>query len=64
MVKNIEVLKHNNIKTHSHYDYFSEEDINKVKKEKSKIVITNDLEEKTLNLGSCISTSRRYIYYE
>lgn len=37
--------------THSHYDHFSEEDINKVKKEYTKIVITNDLEEKTLNLG-------------
>lgn len=77
MLKNIEVLKHNNIKiskekiiyidpfkidkeykdgdiiliTHSHYDHFSEEDINKAKKENTKIFITNDLEEKTLNLG-------------
>lgn len=37
--------------THSHYDHFSEEDINKIKKEDSKICITNDLEERTLNLG-------------
>lgn len=37
--------------THSHYDHFSEEDINKIKKENTKICITNDLEEKTLKLG-------------
>ena len=32
--------------THSHYDHFSEEDIEKVKKEDTKIYITNDLLEK------------------
>lgn len=37
--------------THSHYDHFSEEDILKVKNEKTKILITNDLLEKTLQLG-------------
>ncbi len=37
--------------THSHYDHFSEEDIIKVKNENTKIVITNDLLERTLELG-------------
>ena len=37
--------------THSHYDHFSEEDINKVKKENTKICITDDLEERAINLG-------------
>lgn len=37
--------------THSHYDHFSEEDIKKVKKENTKIYITNDLLERTINLG-------------
>ena len=37
--------------THSHYDHFSEEDIVKVRKENTVIFITNDLYEKTLNLG-------------
>lgn len=37
--------------THSHYDHFSEEDIEKVRKENTVILITNDLYEKTLNLG-------------
>lgn len=37
--------------THSHYDHFSEEDILKVKNEETKIIITNDLLEKTLKLG-------------
>lgn len=37
--------------THSHYDHFSEEDIEKVKKENTKICITQDLEEKTIKLG-------------
>lgn len=37
--------------THAHYDHFSEENINKVKKENTKICITKDLEERTLNLG-------------
>ena len=37
--------------THSHYDHFSEEDIIKVKNEQTKILITNDLVERTLQLG-------------
>ncbi len=37
--------------THSHYDHFSEEDILKVKKENTKIVIPNDLYDRTLELG-------------
>lgn len=37
--------------THSHYDHFSEEDIMKIKNEKTKILITNDLIERTLKLG-------------
>ena len=37
--------------THSHYDHFSEEDINKIKNEKTKILVTNDLYKRTLELG-------------
>lgn len=37
--------------THSHYDHFSEEDILKVKNEKTKILVTSDLLERTLELG-------------
>lgn len=37
--------------THSHYDHFSEEDIIKIKNEQTKILVTNDLLEKTLQLG-------------
>ena len=37
--------------THSHYDHFSEEDIQKVKKDDTKIYITNDLFEKAKELG-------------
>lgn len=37
--------------THSHYDHFSEEDINKVRKEDTIIVITNDCLEKVKKLG-------------
>ncbi len=37
--------------THSHFDHFSEEDIDKVRKENTVIFITNDIYEKTLNLG-------------
>lgn len=37
--------------THSHYDHFSEEDINKIKKEETKILITTDLLEKIIKLG-------------
>ena len=37
--------------THSHYDHFSEEDILKVKKEETKIVVPKDLYDKTIELG-------------
>lgn len=37
--------------THDHYDHFSEEDILKVKKDNTKIIITSDLKEKSLDLG-------------
>ena len=37
--------------THSHYDHFSEEDILKVKSDNTTIIITNDLYEKTVELG-------------
>ncbi len=37
--------------THSHYDHFSEEDIKKCMKDITKIVITEDLYDKSLNLG-------------
>ena len=37
--------------THSHYDHFSEEDIEKVRKADTKIIITEDLYEKTKNIG-------------
>ncbi len=37
--------------THSHYDHFSEEDINKVRKEDTIIVITNDCSERVKQLG-------------
>ena len=37
--------------THSHYDHFSEEDILKVKKEGTKIVVTEDLYTRSLELG-------------
>ena len=37
--------------THSHYDHFSKEDINKIKKEDTIIVMTKDLEKEALNLG-------------
>lgn len=37
--------------THSHYDHFSEEDIGKVKKQSTRILVTEDLLEKTLALG-------------
>lgn len=37
--------------THSHYDHFSEEDILKIKNDNTKIVITEDLYVKTLELG-------------
>ena len=32
--------------THSHYDHYSEEDIKKVIKENTKIIVTSDLKEK------------------
>ena len=37
--------------THSHYDHFSEEDILKIKKENTKIIITEDCFVKALKLG-------------
>ena len=37
--------------THSHYDHFSEKDINKIKNKETKIIITNDLLDRTLKLG-------------
>lgn len=37
--------------THSHYDHFSEDDINKIKKENTKIVITKDIYDSVLKLG-------------
>lgn len=37
--------------THDHYDHFSEEDILKVKNERTKIIITKDLYYKTKDLG-------------
>lgn len=37
--------------THSHYDHFSEEDLEKVRKENTIICITEDLYNKTLELG-------------
>ena len=37
--------------THSHYDHFSEEDIEKVRKGDTKIVITDDLYERARNIG-------------
>ena len=37
--------------THSHYDHFSEEDILKVKKETTKIVVPEDLYDRSLELG-------------
>lgn len=37
--------------THSHYDHFSPEDINKVRKEDTKIVVTKDLYDKAISIG-------------
>lgn len=37
--------------THSHYDHYSEEDIKKCKTDKTKIIVTSDLNENALNLG-------------
>ena len=37
--------------THSHYDHFSEEDITKIKNDNTKILVTTDLLERTLELG-------------
>ena len=37
--------------THSHYDHYSEEDILRVKKENTKIILTKDILEKPLQLG-------------
>ena len=37
--------------THSHYDHFSEADIEMVRKDSTKIIITNDLYDKVISLG-------------
>ena len=37
--------------THSHFDHFSPEDIRKIKKENTKIVVTKDLFEKSIKCG-------------
>lgn len=37
--------------THSHYDHYSEEDIKKVRKKETKIIITSDLKGKVKELG-------------
>lgn len=37
--------------THTHYDHFSEEDISKIKKDSTKIIITKDGKEKAINAG-------------
>lgn len=37
--------------THSHYDHFSPDDIEKLKKENTKIIVTQDLYENALDLG-------------
>ena len=37
--------------THSHFDHFSPEDIEKIKKENTKIVVTKDLVEKSIQCG-------------
>ena len=37
--------------THSHYDHFSPEDIIKIKKEDTKIIVTTDLFDKAVSLG-------------
>lgn len=39
------------IVTHSHYDHFSKDDINKVKNKNTKILITSDLYDRTIKLG-------------
>ena len=36
--------------THSHYDHFSPEDIDKVKKENTKFIVTEDIKEKAETL--------------
>ena len=37
--------------THDHYDHYSEEDIEKIRKKATKIVLPIGLEEKTINIG-------------
>ncbi len=37
--------------THTHRDHFSKEDILKIKKETTKIIGPNDIEEESLNMG-------------
>jgi len=40
--------------THSHYDHFSAEDIKKVAKKNTKIIVTNDLYNEVLQLGFAV----------
>ena len=44
--------------THSHYDHYSLEDINKVRKEDTKLIITNDLIDK--EDGICVVPNQSY----
>ena len=37
--------------THSHYDHFSPEDINKVKKGNTKLIVTEDVESEAIKLA-------------
>ena len=54
--------------THSHYDHFSKEDIEKVKKDDTKIYITKDLLEETKSIGfvedNIVIVNPNEIYYE
>ena len=54
--------------THSHYDHFSKEDIEKVKKDDTKIYITKDLLEETKSIGfvedNIVTINPNEIYYE
>ena len=48
--KNIEIANYIFI-THSHFDHYSEEDINLIKDDNTKIIIPSDLEDKVIELG-------------
>ena len=56
--------------THSHYDHFSEKDILKIKKENTKIIITEDLFEKVKEMDFeenkiiIVEANREYIFDE